>query len=237
MASGHDRGWPMRVLPKLGLAVAGAAALLVATWSVCDQVAGFDAGTSFAVSGGLLAVVAAGLGFWVLCRLQVPGSGRRPGGRDTRSQLVERDGRYAEQRRQSPEKHAVAGQARRQAMGRPSPQRRRPPLVTKRVKFIVDDVEFLVQKNLGSAGTDIWEDYVRIPWSDVTAIGFTTDRYDPVVALYAWTASGRLHVADSTFLRGSECAQLSKLISEATGGRLTLDLAGRDNPRSMPPDW
>ena len=50
-----------------------------------------------------------------------------------------------------------------------------------------------------------------------------------IVALYAWTASGRHHVADSAFLRRSEWTQLSKLISEATGGRLTLDLAGRQS--------
>jgi len=77
-----------------------------------------------------------------------------------------------------------------------------------------------------------------MPWSAVKAINFATDRHDPIVALYVWTAFGeRHHVADSGFLTRSEWTRLGEMIAESTRGSLTLDLAGRDNPRSTSPDW
>jgi len=65
----------------------------------------------------------------------------------------------------------------------------------------------------------------------VSAMEFSTDRRDAIVALYAWTVTGsRHHVADASFLSSSQWAQLARLIAQATHDRLVLDASGRDNP-------
>lgn len=110
--------------------------------------------------------------------------------------------------------------------------------MTQHVQLTVDVGEFAVKKRRKTATSDFWEDHLRLLWPDVKTIAFAIDRHDPIVALYAWTTSGRrYHVADSGFLSQSEWTELGNLISRATFGRLTLDLAGRDDPRHIWPDW
>lgn len=226
----------MRMLFKSGLAVAVAGALFAATWAVCEQLVGLGAGTSVAMAGVLLAIVVSGLAFWALCRPQV----LRPGQwtREWDVWLQPADERHHRRNEQPYEGPEVLGKSTRQhAPDTPTPQGAR-MLVTEHIKLIVDDVEFEVQKGRRTAVTDVWEEYLRVQWSAVTAIGFATGRHDPIVALYVRTAAGvRYHVADSGFLSRSEWAQLGQLIVEATHGRLILNLAERDNPRSMPQDW
>jgi hypothetical protein len=119
----------------------------------------------------------------------------------------------------------------------PAPSRAR-TLASQHIQIIVDDVLFEVKVRRKTTAEDAWEEYLRIQWSAVRAIEFATDRHDPIVALYFWTVAGkRHHVADSGFLSQSEWARLGKMIAESTRGRLTLDLSGRDNPRSTSPDW
>lgn len=116
---------------------------------------------------------------------------------------------------------------------------RRPQKVSSQhIQLIFDDVGFEVRKRCKTLGPDIWEKYLRLDWLDIVRMEFATDRYDPVVALYAWTAAGaRHHVADSGLLSQSQWVQVRRLITGATHSTLKLDLAGRDNPRSMGPDW
>jgi hypothetical protein len=110
-------------------------------------------------------------------------------------------------------------------------------LITRRVQIIVDDAGIEIKTRVAD-GADLWNPYLQMRCSTVAGIGFAIDRYDPIVSCYAWTVDrARHHLADAGFLTRSEWARLGKLIAEATRGRLILDLAARDDPRSLGPDW
>jgi hypothetical protein len=110
--------------------------------------------------------------------------------------------------------------------------------VTPHVQFIVDGAGMQVRRKRRIVGGEDWEEHLQISWSAVTAIGFATGRHDPIVALYAWPATGKPnHVADSRLLNDSEWTQLGELVAEATYGRLVLDVDGRHSPKSIWPDW
>jgi hypothetical protein len=190
------------------LMLAVVAALFTAAWAVCDQLIGLGAGTSFAVAGVLSVIVVP----WLAG--SVPRRREHRVNPDTLGKSTRRDVRDADARQ-----HART-------------------LVTQHIKLIVDDAGFQVQKMRRTGAAGVWENYLQICWREVKAIAFATGRYDPIVALYAWTTAGvRHHVADSRFLSQPEWIKFGVLISEATHGKLTLDLAGRDDPRSLGPDW
>jgi hypothetical protein len=198
-----------------------AAALIAATWAVCELI-GLGAGISLALAGVVTVSVVPWLVFRASRRSQVPS--RLPGW-DVRPAGAEGFGAQPRAVLERPARHT--GDAR-------APQRAR-TLVTQYIRIAIDDAGFEVKKRRKTAVADDWEDYLRMQWSAVAAMKFATDRHDPIVALYVWTAFGkRHHVADSRFLSQPEWVQLSKLIAESTRGKLTLDLAGRDNPSTLP---
>jgi hypothetical protein len=237
----------MRMGFRLSLAVVVAAALFAVAWAVGNQLAGLGVGASSAAAG-VLAIVAFGL-TWRVTRPE------RPPERHLRSAHAEPDGlswragtrmhggfaepaaRSGEPGRELPEKPGITGTSTPRARDIPAQARAR-TLVTQHIRFIVDDAGMQVRRKRKTVGGEVWEEHLRIPWSAVTAMGFATGRYDPIVALYAWGAVGKPHhVADSRFLNQVQWTQLGELIAEATRGRLILDVAGRDDPRSIRPDW
>jgi hypothetical protein len=111
-------------------------------------------------------------------------------------------------------------------------------VLTQDIQFIVDDAGMQVRRKRKRPAGDIWEERLRIRWSAVRGLGFSIGSHDSVVALYAWAVAGKPHyVADSRALDHLQWAQLGALIAGATSGRLTLDLASRDDSRSIWPDW
>jgi hypothetical protein len=154
-----------------------------------------------------------------------------------RDVFVERAERSGERGRELPEKPGITGRSTPHVRDIPARERAR-TLATQHIQFIVDDAGMQVRGKRKTVGGDVWEEHLRIQWSAVTAIGFAAGRYDPIVALYAWASAGKPHhVADSRFLSQLQWTQLGELIAEATRGRLTLDVAGRYNPKSIWPDW
>lgn len=207
--------------------------LLAVAWVVLGLLIGLGVGPSLAVAAVLAIAAVPWLVHRSSRRPHRPGQGLRPR-RSARGgpQRVTRFGDYTENHGHPSGKtrHGVRDEAHVPQL----PQ----TLVTQFVQLIVDDGGFAVKKRQKTATWDFWEDHLRVAWPDVKAIAFATDRHDPIVALYAWTTSGtRHHVADSRFLSQSEWTELVNLISWATRGRLTLDLAGRDDPRNIRPDW
>jgi hypothetical protein len=201
-----------------------AAALFAATWAVCDL-----AGLGPAISLALAGVITISVVPWLIFRGSRRSEGLdEPPGWDLRPRRSERLGAQSREPATIPERptwHPGEAHTRRCAQ----------TLVTQYVRIVIDHAGFEVKKRRKTAVADAWEEYLRMQWSAVTTIKFTTDRHDPIVALYVWTTSGkRRHVADSRFLSQSQWVQLSELIAESTDGRLTLDLAGRDNPPALP---
>jgi hypothetical protein len=223
-----------------------AAVLFAVTWPVCDQLAGLSIGASSAVAG-VLAIAA----FWMTLRVTRPGFQRvrhlqtadaRPNELRWRAVsqqddvLVDQAGASEERDRELPEKPVIPGRPTPGAGDIPARERAR-TLATQRIQLTVDDAGMQVRRKRRMIGGEVWEEHIRIQWSAVTAIGFATGRYDPIVALYAWVAVGKPHhLTDSQFLDNLQWTQLSELVAEATSGRLTLDVAGRYNPRSIWPD-
>jgi hypothetical protein len=111
-------------------------------------------------------------------------------------------------------------------------------VLTQDIEFIVDDAGMQVRRKRKRLAGDVWEERLRIRWSTVGGLGFSIGSHHSVVALYAWAAAGKpQYVADSRALDHSQWAQLGALIAGATSGRLALDMASRDDPRSIWPDW
>lgn len=223
-----------------------AAVLLVVTWPVFDQLAGLSVGASSAVAGVLAAA-----GFGITWRVTRPGFQRvrhlhsadlgpselrwriAPQQDDV---LVDQAGASAERDRKLSEKPVMQGRLTPRARGVPAMDRVR-TLATKDIQFIVDDTGIQVHGKRKTIGGDVWEEYVRIQWSAVTAMGFAIGRHDSIVALYAWAAAGKsYHLVDSKSLDNLQWTQLETLVAEATGGRLTLDVASRYNTKSIWPD-
>jgi len=236
----------MSVRYRATLAGVVAAVVFAVTWPVCDQLADLSVGASSAVAG-VLAIAAFGMTLRVT-RPKFPRV-RRVQSADARASelrwrvvsqqddvLVDQDGASREHGRELPEKPVMPGRSMPRARDLPAKERAR-TVVTQHVQFIVDDSGMRVRGKRKTIGGEVWEEYLRIQWSAVTAIGFATGRYDPIVALYAWAATGKPHhLADSRFLNNLQWTQLAELISEATSGQLTLDVASRHNPRSIWPD-
>ncbi|MBC6461161.1 hypothetical protein [Actinomadura sp. HBU206391] len=110
-------------------------------------------------------------------------------------------------------------------------------ITSQHVQVTVDRTGFTVKRGRKTPTGTVWEDHLDLLWSTVESIVFETDRYDPVIALYACTTTGRRHhVMDSVHLNRMEWSRLADMIAESTGRKLTLDLLGRDDPRSLPPD-
>lgn len=232
---------------KISLAMVVAGALFAVAWAACDQLIGLSIGASSAAAGAL-AIMAFGLTVR-LARPErpsvrhLPSAHAQPDGLrwrvDTqpRDVVSERTARSAERERQLPEKSPITERSARHARDIP-PRERAGTLVAQRIQFIVDDAGIQVRGKRKTVGGEVWEEYLQVQWSAVTAIGFATGRHDPIVALYVWGAPGKPHhVADSLSLSHSQWTQLGELIAEATRGRLTLDVASRHDPRSIWPDW
>jgi len=223
-----------------------AAVLFAMSWPVWDQLAGLSAGTSSVVAG-VLAVV----GFGMTMRATRPEFRRvkHPQSADLRPNelrwriarqhddvLVDQAGASGERDRELSEKPVIPGRPVPHVKGVPAMDRAG-TLATKHFRFIVDDTGMQVRRKRRTVGGEVWEEHLRIQWPAVTAIGFATGRHDPIAALYAWAAAGKsYHLADSQFLNNLQWMQLGTLISEATSGRLTLDVASRYNPKSIWPD-
>jgi len=239
--------WLMRMGYRSSLAVVVAAVLFAVAWAICDQLVGLGVGGS-SVAAGVVAVVAFGLTLRVTqpdhVRVQPLRSAQaEPIGPvwriDTQPHdvAVEPDAPSGERGRTLPEETNITARSAPRARDMRA-RERGGTLMTENIQFIVSDAGMQVRGKRRTVGGEAWEQRLRIQWSAVTAIGFATGRHDPVVALYAWAAAGRpRHVADSRFLNDLQWAELGKLISEATRGRLTLDAASRHNPRSIRPDW
>jgi len=210
---------------------------------LCDQLAGLGVGGSSAVAG-VWAIVAFGLTLW-LTRPDCPRVGYRQSARAKPSGLrrpadTQLPDVFVDPAAQPGERgHGFAEKPRITPKAREAPARDRTrTFVTRQVLFIVDDSGMQVRGKRVTVGGAVWEEYLRIQWSAVTAIGFAIGRHDSIVALYAWAAAGKpAHVADSRLLDHLEWAQLGEFIAEATRGRLTLDMASRHDPRSVWPDW
>lgn len=232
---------------RSSLAAVVAAVLFAVAWAICDQFVGLGVGGS-SVAAGVVAFVAFGLTLRVTqpdhVRVrQLRSSQAEPIGPlwriDTqpRDVVVEPDARSGERGRTLPEETKITVRSTPHAREMPA-RERGGSLVTENIQFIVNDAGMQIRGKRKTVGGEVWEQRLRIQWSAVTAIGFATGRYDPVVALYAWAAAGRPHhVADSRFLNDLQWTELGELIAEATRGRLTLDAASRHNPRSIRPDW
>lgn len=230
----------MRMGFRSSLAAVLASVLFAGAWAACDELGGFGAGGSSAVAGAL-AIVAFALTLW-LTRSDSLGVGRiqperakanelrRPVGAPLPKVFVEPAARPGGLEHGLPQTRRTRPKAREAPTGKHTGT-----LVTRQVQFIVDGAEMQVRGKRKTIGGEVWEEYLRIQWSAVTAIGFAVERYDSIVALYAW-AGRPAHVTDSRLLSHSEWAQLAELIAEATRGRLTLDLASRHNPRSVWPE-
>jgi hypothetical protein len=213
----------MRRLLRSSPAVA--AALFAATWVVSEQLAGLGTLISLALAG----VVTVSVVPWLVVRtprrpqalVRGPGWDIRPGGDERPGAQQSGTATIV----QTPSRHTGHADALRDAE----------TFVNQYVRIAVDGAGFEVRKRRKTAVADGWDEYLRMQWSAVAAIKFATDRHDPVVALYLWTASGeRYHVVDSGLLSRSEWAQLSMLIAESTGGRLALDLTERENRSALP---
>jgi hypothetical protein len=235
----------MRMGYRSTLAGVVAAVLFAVTWPVCDQLAGLSVGASSAVAG-VLAIAAFGMTLWVTrpefprTRLQSahPRSPEFPWRFVSQQSdvLVDHVGASGEGGGGLPAKPLTPGRLGPRARDIPA-RERAGTLVTQQVQFIVDDAGMQVRRKRKTIGGEVWEEHLRIQWSAVTAIGFATGRYDPIVALYVWAAAGKPHhLADARFLNNLQWTQLGELIAEATSGRLTLDAASRYNPRSIWPD-
>lgn len=246
VASGPVLGWLIRMGFRISLALVIAGALFAMAWAACDQLGGLGVETSSVAAGGL-AIMAFALTVGLVrpeyprvrqlpsAHVQ-PDGPRRPVDTQPHNVFPERRARSAEQARQWPQKPRITERSARYAGDIPARERDR-TLVAQRIQFIVDDAGMQVRGKRKTVGGEVWEEYLRIQWPAVTAIGFATGRHDPIVALYAWAAAGNPHhVADSRSLSHSEWTQLGELIAEATRGRLTLDVASRHSPRSIWPD-
>jgi hypothetical protein len=189
-----------------------AVVLFASAWVLCEQLIGLGMGTSIAVGGALVAIVVSTQALWAT----------HPGRQ-----------RNVQEKLSVPE-HPI----RQRAYEEPRPQRPE-VLITQHVQLIVDDAGIEVKTRRGSVGgADLWETYLQMRWPTVAAIGFATDRYDPIVCCFVWTVDlVRHHIADSGFLTRPEWVRFGEMIAGATHGRLILDLAARDNPRSVGPDW
>lgn len=230
---------------RLSLAAVGATALFAVAWALCDQLAGLGVGGS-SVAAGVLAIVVFGL-IARATRAELPpvqhlrSARAKPDGlgwqidaqpRDVLAGPVTRSGEHGDERSERP---GVTGRSSPHAGDIPV---RNGTVVTQDIQFIVDDAGMQVRRKRKRPTGDVWEERLRIRWSAVRGLGFSIGSHDSVVALYAWAAAGTpLYVADSRTLDHLQWAQLGALIAGATSGRLTLDVASRDDPRSIWPDW
>ncbi len=243
----------LRIDPR-GLAVMGyrwslaavvAAALFAVAWILCDQLADLGAGGSSAAAGVLAIVV-----FGLTARATRP---ERPRVQHLRSAHAKPDG-LGRQIGAQPRDVLAGPAARSGARGGELPERpevtgrstphagdmhvRDGTVLTQDIQFIVDNAGMKVRGKRKTPAGDVWEERLRIRWSAVTGLGFSIGSHDSVIALYAWAAAGKPHyVADSRALDHLQWTQLGELIAGATFGRLTLDVASRDDPRSIWPDW
>jgi hypothetical protein len=228
----------------LRLAAVAAAALFAVAWVLCDQLSGLGVGGSSAAAG-ILAVVAFGL----TAKVTRP---ERPRVQRFRSPHAMTDGpafRISMRPRDVPVGPAAqAGtrgglQEQSELTGQPvlhsgDMRVRDRTVLTHNIQFIVDDAGMLVRGKRKSPAGDVWEERLRIGWSEVTGLGFSIGSHDSVVALYAFTAVGKpRYLADSRVLGRSQWTRLGELIAGATSGRVTLDVASRDDFPSIWPDW
>jgi hypothetical protein len=229
---------------RLSLAAVVAAALFAVAWVLCDQLTGLGVGGSSG-SAGILAIVAFGLTVRLTRPeqprvLHLPSEHAKPAGLGWQidAQLQEALAKPvawpASHGRELPEKPEGSGRSTPHAEDMHA---REGIVLTQDIQFIVDDDGMRVRGKRTMAVGVVWEERLRIHWPAVTALGFSTGSFDPIVALYAWVKAGKPHyVADSRVLNHAQWTQLGKLIAEATSGRLTLDVASRHDPKSIWPD-
>ena len=229
---------------RLSLAAVVAAALFAVAWVLCDQVADLGVGGS-SVAAGIIAIVVFGL----TAKVTHP---ERPRVQNSRSPDVMTDA-PAFWISMPPSDVPVGPAAQAGTRGRlqeqPGPTGQPAPhsgdmpvknrtVLTRDIQFIVDDAGMQVRGKRRSPAGDVWEERLRIGWSEVTGLGFSIGSHDSVPALYAFRAIGKPHyVADSRVLGHSQWTRLGELIAGATSGRVTLDVASRDDFLSIWPDW
>lgn len=74
-----------------------------------------------------------------------------------------------------------------------------------------------------------WETKLDLPWQRIRRLSFDTGPHDEVLSLYAWTTDpGRRYVCDVRHLTLAEWRTLADYVRQASGGSVTLDLAGRE---------
>lgn len=217
---------------RLSLDAVAAAALFAVAWVLCDQLAGLGVGGSSAAAGVLAVVV-----FGLTAKVTRP---ERPRVQNFRSPHAMTDGpafwitmrprdvavgpaAQAGARGGLQEQSGPTGQSAPQSGDMPVRDR---TVLTHDIQFIVNDAGMQVRGKRRSPAGDVWEERLRIGWSEVTALGFSIGSHDSVPALYAFRAVGKPHyVADSRVLGRSQWTRLGELIAGATSGRVTLDVA------------
>ena len=108
-------------------------------------------------------------------------------------------------------------------------------LTTEFVRFTVDRSGFAVRrKRRGASGGVEWMVHLELAWTAVRQLRFDNDGRDPVMALYAVTTGGqRRYMMDSKHLSRPEWSTLATMVAGASGGRVAVDLASRETPRSI----
>ncbi|MEU9359907.1 hypothetical protein AB0D35_17600 [Streptomyces sp. NPDC048301] len=86
-------------------------------------------------------------------------------------------------------------------------------------------------------GASRWKVRLHLRWEDIAHLGFDYGTHDSVVSLWAVPSRGarRQHIVDSGAFTSTQWQDLAHGVAALTGGRLTVDLAGRDHP-GMPRD-
>ena len=109
-----------------------------------------------------------------------------------------------------------------------------PRVITTRHIRLTLDLERLVVHRRAVRATAGWQDHLAVEWRRVRSLLFDTQGLDPVVALFALLDEGpRKYVADANHLSRPEWSTFAAVVAEYTGGRLTIDLDRRDDPRSL----
>ncbi|MEV6263756.1 hypothetical protein AB0M42_23785 [Streptomyces sp. NPDC051784] len=105
-------------------------------------------------------------------------------------------------------------------------------------EFAVTESGIVVRDNWPRpGGASRWKVRLHLRWEDIAHLGFGYGTHDSVVSLWAVPSHGarRQHIVDSGAFTSTQWQDLARGVAALTGGRLTVDLAGRDHP-GMPRD-
>ncbi|MEV6307716.1 hypothetical protein AB0M10_03830 [Streptomyces sp. NPDC051840] len=81
-------------------------------------------------------------------------------------------------------------------------------------------------------GASRWKARLHLRWEEIAHLGFDYGTHDSVVSLWAVPSRGarRQHIVDSGAFTSTQWQDLAHGVAALTGGRLTVDLVGRDHP-------